>query len=138
MSGSLAGEAAPPVRQPLRKLVIDLIAYRTAPLLPVGVFPFRYLLAETFNLPIGPGLRPCGAGCLPVSHQHPQHQRPDSILHRDALLFSRHQLCRRRIFVREEGFLTLRAGIQVFCVVSATPGEIRETASKMKERTQKV
>ncbi|AWF53760.1 hypothetical protein CSC12_3556 [Klebsiella michiganensis] len=47
-------------------------------------------------------------------------------------------MCRRRIFVREEGFLTLRAGIQVFCIVSATPGEIRETASKMKERTQKV
>ncbi|MBZ7676441.1 hypothetical protein FML26_05095 [Klebsiella michiganensis] len=59
-------------------------------------------------------------------------------MHRDALLFSRRRLCRRRIFVREEGFLTLRAGIQVFCIVSATPGEIRETASKMKERTQKV
>ncbi|MBZ7490895.1 hypothetical protein FMJ35_32010, partial [Klebsiella michiganensis] len=76
-----------------------------------------------------------GAGCLPVSHQHPQHQRPDSFLHRDALLFSRRQLCRRLIFIGERGFLTLRACFRLFCVVSATPGEIRKTASKMKERT---
>jgi hypothetical protein len=59
-------------------------------------------------------------------------------LHLKALLFSRRGLCRRLIFVGEGGFLMLRAGIQVSCVVSATPGEIRETASKMKERMQKV
>jgi hypothetical protein len=77
VSGSLAGEAAPPVRQPLRKLVIDLIAYRTAPLLPVGVFPFRYLLAETFNLLIGPGLRPRGQACpYPTSIHSTSAQTP--------------------------------------------------------------
>ncbi|MBW5930126.1 hypothetical protein CWT01_00350 [Klebsiella sp. CVUAS 5466.2] len=59
-------------------------------------------------------------------------------MHRDALLFSHPGLCRRLIFIGEKGFLTLRAGFRLFCVVSATPGEIRETASKMKERTQKV
>jgi len=59
-------------------------------------------------------------------------------MHGDALLFSRHALCRRFIFVSDKGFLTLRADIQVFYVISATPREIRETASKMKETAQKV
>ncbi|AKL07341.1 hypothetical protein FML24_00860 [Klebsiella oxytoca] len=59
-------------------------------------------------------------------------------MHRDALLFIRRELCRRRIFIGDRGFLRLRADVQVFYVVSAMPGEIRETASKMKEKMQKV
>ncbi|QBG05798.1 hypothetical protein DA718_00710 [Klebsiella huaxiensis] len=59
-------------------------------------------------------------------------------MHGDALLFSRSALCRRFISVSDKGFLTLRAGIQVFYVISATLREIRETASKMKETAQKV
>ena len=136
MSGSLAGEAAPPVRQPLRKLVIDLIAYRTAPLLPVGVF---HSVICWLRRSISRSALACGHAGQAACRLPPASTAPAPRLHfasRCPPVFSS-PIVPQAYFRPRGGFFNAASRhpgfLRCFCNARRNQG----TASKMKERTQK-